>query len=172
MASRWRCMLCHAGKPDVVRSKRKRDLCDLCYDGLEARGLAWCSRCKRRKAQADMAPRRSWCRGCEQARNAAYAEASKPARAAWKERNRERILAEMHTPGYRAWKAAYNRAWRAANPERAKVSDKLRYQRTQDRRIAYARAWRAANREQSRANARRSYARRRLAILRSWRRAA
>lgn len=55
MAANWACALCHLTPPDVARSKRKRDLCDLCVDSLDARGLAWCSRCKKRKAQGEMA---------------------------------------------------------------------------------------------------------------------
>jgi hypothetical protein len=40
MASKavWRCMLCHYGKPDVVRAGRSA-LCGDCHAGLRARGV-------------------------------------------------------------------------------------------------------------------------------------
>ena len=65
----WACALCHLAPPDVARSRKKRDLCDLCEPGLAARGLAWCTgrklRDPHRVAIGNMVPGRAWCRECD-----------------------------------------------------------------------------------------------------------
>lgn len=126
MASRWRCMLCHAGPPDVVRAGRSA-LCGDCHAGLRARGLAWCCKCLRRKAQAEMASGRSWCRRCEAARTNAYIDtaARREYLQQWRAENRARIRAT-------------NRAWRQRNLARHRLAERMRYHR---RKLRILRSW-------------------------------
>ncbi len=165
----WACALCHLTPPDVARSRKKRDLCDLCEPGLAARGLAWCSRCKRRKAQAEMTARRQWCKACEVARATPEQREQKRAYARahyWA--NRDRYLAQRREPEAQARRVEYNRHWRNAHRERVRETIRASYHRHRAARIAYNREWQARNREYLRAYR----ARRKLAILHSWRRAA
>lgn len=171
----WACALCHLAPPDVARSKRKRDLCDLCEPGLAARGLAWCTgrklRDPHRVAIGNMVPGRAWCRECDRAYALALGKHADRARA-WRERNTERSRAYFRQPDVRARRLARSAAWRAANPTRAKELRHARYLRHREAEKARAVAWRAANPDRVRATTKVCRLRRKLAILRGWRRAA
>ena len=169
MSTSWHCLLCY--RTDVPHSKRP-DLCEDCAAALPARGLGWCSRCKRRKDAAAMMRRGYHCKACEAARNrtryAAEAEARKAA-------VRARYAADVDA------QRARNRAYRLAHREQINASRRQRYaadpvyrahrravvRRTADPERARLRAarWRQANPERFRLAVKRWKLR---AVLETW----
>ncbi len=172
----WACALCHLAPPDVARSRKKRDLCDLCEPGLAARGLAWCA--KGHRASVDgMAANRPWCLACERKRKEQYVTDESLARKRrasqeWYQKNREVITARRNTPDRRARQAEWHRLWYARNGERKRAEWRAYYRANSEKVRAAVRAWRKQNQEQDRERRREQYQRRKLAILHSWRRAA
>jgi hypothetical protein len=162
----WRCCLCHTN--DFERS-RKRDLCEVCFDGLAPRGLAWCSKCKRRVQieQTRSDSRRTWCIACwrvlRQRRNPEHQRA-------WYARNRDKAAAYNRRPDVleRRRERRYAKYWQNAEKERA--ASRARYK--PGSRNEYARQWRAAHPDYARANSQQRRARQKLRILQSWKRAA
>lgn len=167
----WTCALCHYGKPDVVRSKKKRDLCDLCYDGLEARGLAWCPKGKHRVSIGAIASCGRACLPCL----AVYAR-ERYRRNPEPSRQYHRKMYETDPTIHRTRSARYHaahleqeraraRLYRAENKEALAQRRKARY-------WANPEAERARAREKNAQNKRNWRIRRKLRILQSWRRAA
>lgn len=170
----WRCALCHAAPPDVVRSKKKRALCDLCYDGLAPRGLAWCTRGRHRVAIAAMTKRGKDCRACDAASQRTYYHAHS---------ERERALQRAYYHADPAAERKRNAAYRARN--RQQINARRRAQRAQNPELyrQRARAYHRAHPERARARSRlwrkthpdamRVWRlRAKLRILQQWRRAA
>jgi hypothetical protein len=163
----WQCALCHTA--DFPRSKKKRALCEVCYDGLVARGLAWCARGGHRVPIAALGTgkHQSNCRACNN------------------RTNRERYL-----PGSNIEHA---KAWRAANPDKVRAynrgekhkraaqryelrhrsrrnAQKARWRQTRRAKDAeIMKQWRAANPERAREHSRNARIRKKLRILRSFR---
>jgi len=165
----WACALCHLAPPDVARSRKKRDLCDLCEPGLAARGLAWCAMGKHRTTVGAMASHGRACRPClaVYARER-YRRNPEPSRAY--HRKMYEIDPTIHQTRAARYRAAHLEQERArARRYRAENKEALAQRRK-------ARYW--ANPEEARAKSRSAQRnrnwrqRRKLAILHSWRRAA
>ena len=175
MPKPWACALCHLAPPDVARSRKKRDLCDVCVDKLDSRAQAWCTGRKLRAAHrvqaADMVPGRPWCRECDRAYGRAHGKHAERARRRRAE-HPDKDRAYFQRPEVRERRRARSAAWRAAHPERAKALRHARYMRHREAEKARAVAWRAAHPEHVRQLTKVRRMRRKLAILQSWRRAA
>lgn len=173
MAKRWHCALCHAAPPDVARSTRKKALCDVCYDGLIARGLAWCTIGQHRVAAADLSKRGYQCRACDAAQQRAR-YGKERARRLERQRGYDAARAEARREADRRRRPAANARRRAryatdpayATQRRATARRTANLERARQR----SAAWRAANRDRAAAHARAWRARQKLRILQSWRR--
>ena len=168
----WACALCHLAPPDVARSRKKRDLCDLCEPGLAARGLAWCAR-GHRVAIDDMTAGRGSCKAHrreQRNRNTTEAqrEAQREANRRYRARHRDRIRERRRTPEKRAHYRMLARRWRAANRERYNATQRAGRARNAGAYNEYYRKWREQHPERSRVYRQRC----KLRILQSWKRAA
>lgn len=101
----FRCALCHqATNP---RSKRRRDLCDLCDAGLAPRGLDWCPKGVHRVRADAMMQSGKMCLSCKRRiGRAAYHAKAAPTRRKGRDTTR---------------KAEMTRNWQARNPERVRA---------------------------------------------------
>lgn len=166
-ATAWRCVLCSTYASEATpRSKRKRALCEDCYENLAPRNLAWCTHGGHRVKATEM--RGADCAACRKALNhATYLRYRAQRRAAG------RIYSAAHRDELRAKNAAYRtahpeteRAWLAANRPRRAATYRAWAQRNRDHRAAYRKAYRAVNLERARLLDRQKYARKKLRILR------
>lgn len=159
----WRCVACH--ESDVPRYATRAVVCELCRDSAAARSLAWCSRCKRRVNAADLAPRRSWCRACERARNDRYGRDRAAYGREWRAKHPTANQDYKADPATRARYAERAKARYWSNPDKYRAMSRISHARHLERCRQYARLWRARNRAHSRALGRESYMRRKL---RAW----
>jgi formate-dependent nitrite reductase cytochrome c552 subunit len=163
----WCCMLCHEG--DVPH--RRRDICVDCDAYNAVRGLAWCAPGKHRVRQTDMANRYQ-CGACETERTRRRERDTRAQAKAWRERNPDRVQSYFKRPDVLARRAEQRRAHYAAHPELYRATRRRRYHADPERFKSKQAAYRAANRSRELERTRQWKARRKLQILRGWRRAA
>ena len=163
------CALCEATSAGALVKFRRRDICTWCADDLAARGLAWCTRCRRKVRANEIVNGMTCCRVCNRARQTEDRRDASARGREWRAANAEHRAAYDARADVRARRArsARDRYWR--NPDAAREKSRRMYARYRAAKIAYARQWRAANRQRSRQQARLGYQRRKLMI---WRRAA
>lgn len=151
MPKPWACALCHLAPPDVARSRKKRDLCDLCEPGLAARGLAWCAMGKHRVAIDDMTARGCICRACDnKQRNAAYHRNPERGRALqrgyyWKDPEMRRARSAEYRAANQDAVNARRRLARAANPEHYRAYSRAYYWKDPQAQRERKRRWQKAN---------------------------
>lgn len=158
------CFLCEATSAGTAVSFRRRDICDWCDGELARCGAAWCTTGRHKVRQADMAAGKSRCHACERAR---YQYPSRAAYArAWRAANPEKVAAYAVSEAYRASKRRYarNRYWSDPEQSRAESRRKKAKRKAQIRQYTRARYWRSP--ERWRAERRRRH---QEAKLRVWR---
>ena len=134
-----RCLLCTAPRGPHTVFRRRRDICDWCADGLERAGYAWCATGKHKVAAHEMAAGKPRCKACEAARSRRYDR--RAYNRAWRAANPEKVLAHRHSEQQRASQRRYQRRrWQDATYRaRARQWRKDRYAQHRDAELVSSR---------------------------------
>lgn len=137
-----RCLLCTAPAGPHTVFRRKRAICNWCVGELERTGYAWCAMGKHKVAAVAMAKGKPRCKACEAVRCKKYYNPDYDR--AWRAANPDKVLAYRRSAANRAAQRRYARVkWQdAAYRARAAQWRRARYARHREAELAASRLWR------------------------------